>query len=125
MSNLEVRFFYLQTAIARKSHSISGIPIECPFMHAHLRAITREHKRAADICIPGIDQDEWRLGTYHGRYAANLRCGTGRLSSPVSHEGNLLLLVGFRRLPTRGEYYCEAIRTACRFIDGARHCIHS
>jgi len=125
MSNLEVRFFYLQTAIARKSQSQEFQSNVHLCTHMHLRAIIREHKRAADICIPGIDQDEWRLGTYHGRYAANLRCGTGRLSSPVSHEGNLLLLVGFRRLPTRGEYYCEAIRTACRFIDGARHCIHS
>lgn len=96
---VELRFSHLrrqsQESRARSLEFRSNVHL-CT--HLHSRAITREDMRAADI--PGIDQDEWRLGTYHGRYAANSRCGTGRLSSLVSHEGNLLL-VGFRRLPTR------------------------
>lgn len=103
-ANLEVRFSYLQLRRQLQESCAQFLEFQSNVhlcTHMHSRAITREHKRTADI--PGIDQDKWRLGTYHSRYAANSRCGTGRLSSLVSHEGNLLLLVGFRRLPTRGE----------------------
>lgn len=81
MSNLEVRFSHLQTNCRGNRKKVALDLWNSNRMSIYARTCTYAQLLANIsgllICIPGIDQDEWRLGTYHGRYAANSRCGTG------------------------------------------------